>query len=289
MYPKCNLITFVTELEEPYEGRLSRTVLWEGRGGIPPPDSINCNKYKMTNKIKGLLIVILIGKFSFAQTIEFSDSVFKKCLLDKELKIDLNNNGEIEIEEAEAVKRLEINNKAITNISEIKYFINIEELTCYDNKIDSLYLKDLPELKEINCRTNNMHFLKLENLNSLVELIAGQNKLSTVFIKDCPNLKVLYLQENELTNIDVTNLPLLEHLIIPNNQLTEIDISKNPELHQITVGYNKLSELDIRNNFKLEHIYVDDNVKKVMNAEQKKNSPFKNKPPVEMAPPPPGN
>ena len=26
--------------EEPYEGRLSRTVLWEGRGEIPLPDPI---------------------------------------------------------------------------------------------------------------------------------------------------------------------------------------------------------------------------------------------------------
>ena len=33
-------IACVTELEEPYEGRLSRTVLWEGRGEIPLPDPI---------------------------------------------------------------------------------------------------------------------------------------------------------------------------------------------------------------------------------------------------------
>jgi len=32
--------TFVTEPEEPYEGRLSRTVLWERRGEIPLRDPI---------------------------------------------------------------------------------------------------------------------------------------------------------------------------------------------------------------------------------------------------------
>ena len=32
------LITFVIEQEEPYEGRLSRTVLWERRGEIPLRD-----------------------------------------------------------------------------------------------------------------------------------------------------------------------------------------------------------------------------------------------------------
>lgn len=32
------------EHEEPCEGRLSRTVLWEGRGEIPLPDPIGRNK-----------------------------------------------------------------------------------------------------------------------------------------------------------------------------------------------------------------------------------------------------
>ena len=34
------IIACVTELEEPYEGRLSRTVLWEGGGEIPLSDPI---------------------------------------------------------------------------------------------------------------------------------------------------------------------------------------------------------------------------------------------------------
>ncbi len=37
----CN--TFVTEHEEPCEGRLSSTVPWEGRGEIPLPDPIMPN------------------------------------------------------------------------------------------------------------------------------------------------------------------------------------------------------------------------------------------------------
>ena len=40
VYPKCKVITFVTKLEEPYEGRLSRTVPWEREGEIPSRDPI---------------------------------------------------------------------------------------------------------------------------------------------------------------------------------------------------------------------------------------------------------
>jgi len=38
---KKKKIACVTELEEPYEGRLSRTVLWEGKGEIPLSDPIS--------------------------------------------------------------------------------------------------------------------------------------------------------------------------------------------------------------------------------------------------------
>ncbi|MFO0361945.1 MAG: hypothetical protein ACK500_08960, partial [Flavobacteriales bacterium] len=38
------------EHEEPCEGRLSRTVLWEGRGEIPLPDPI-MGKFKKRHKV----------------------------------------------------------------------------------------------------------------------------------------------------------------------------------------------------------------------------------------------
>ena len=51
------LITFVMKLEEPYEARVSRTVLWEREGEIPSRDPISCHpksatvpKIKQTDK-----------------------------------------------------------------------------------------------------------------------------------------------------------------------------------------------------------------------------------------------
>lgn len=243
----------------------------------------------MTKGITILLALTVIWQQSFAQHIEFKDSSFKKSLLAIELAIDKNNNNEIEFSEAEEVTILKINKKGITDLSEINFFKNLIELQCYDNKIDSLIIQDLPKLKKINCRTNNLSFLKLERLKSLEELIAGMNQLTSADIYDCSNLKVLYLQENKLKNLDVTNFPLLEHLIIPNNELTNIDISSNPELGQITVDYNRIKVLDIRKNLKIKSIYVDDHVKRIMTKKQQKNSPFLIKPPAQMAPPPAGN
>lgn len=238
----------------------------------------------MTKGIISILALIGIWQYSFAQHIEFKDPLFKKCLLDTKLGIDSNNNNEIELSEAKLVKSLEINDKGLTNISEILFFKNLEFLNCNDNKIDSLIIKDLPKLKEIYCRTNSMTFLKLESLNSLEELISGINQLSSIEINECPNLEVLYLQENKLTSIDLSKFPLLRHLILPNNELTSIDISSNPELVQITVDYNHIKVLDIRKNLKIKYIYVDDNVDRIMTEQQKKNSPFLTK--IEQIAPP---
>ena len=236
-----------------------------------------------------MLILIVVGQYSFAQHIEFTDSVLKKDLLDKESKIDLNNNGEIEFIEAELVTSLNLSRKGIINISEINYFKNLEKLECYFNDIDSLIIRDLLKLKEINCGTNNMRFLKLVNLSSLKVLEAGNNKLTSAEIINCPNIQVMGLCVNLLTNIDVTNFTLLEDLWLCDNQLSVIDISQNSELSQLYLDNNKLTELDIRKNLKLKNIYVDDNVKRIINANQERNSPFLMKPPPEMALPPAGN
>ena len=45
------LITFVIEQEEPYEGRLSRTVPWEPKGETPLGDSTGCNWHASTGGI----------------------------------------------------------------------------------------------------------------------------------------------------------------------------------------------------------------------------------------------
>ncbi len=244
----------------------------------------------MTKRIVliGILILSGIWQHIFAQHIEFKDPRFKKCLLDPELGIDTNHNLEIEFEEALSVKVIELNKKDLTDISEIRFFKNLERLSCYENKIDSLIIEDLPKLKELNCRTNHITYLKIEQLISLEKLIAGMNQLTFVEINDCPNLQSLYLQYNQLTNIDLTKFPLLKYVEISHNELHQIDISRNSNLIQITVDYNKLKELDIRKNTAIKYIYVDDDVERIMTKEQKKISPFLIKPPAEMTPPPSG-
>ena len=236
----------------------------------------------MTKSIKVLIIgMFILSHPIFAQTIEFKDSLFKDALLKCNPKIDLNGNHEIEISEAKKVNKLSINGFGITKLSEISFFINLEELSCYDNKIDSLILENLPQLREVYCRSNLLSYLKLKDLQKIEDVVSGQNQLSHVIIENCPKIESLTFEENKLLAIDLSDLSNLKYLYLSNNQLTSIDISKNLDLVQISIDYNKLNELDIRNNTKIKYIYVDDNVKRIMNEEQRNReySPFLSKPP----------
>lgn len=229
-----------------------------------------------------ILFTLIVGRQKyFSQKIDFIDTNLKQCLL-KELKIDLNQDNEIELSEAEIITDLVINNKGIVNLSDLKYFKNLENLICKGNKLDTVILKDLKKLKTIDLSANELKILNIENLQNLKELRAGVNQLKAIKINNCPYITTIYLHQNELTEIDISNLKELKFLFVPNNKIKVIDISNNIELIQLTIDYNNLNELDIQKNINLKYIYVDDSVKRIMNDYQKQNSPFLVKPPPEI-------
>lgn len=239
----------------------------------------------MTKHFLISLLILTISSFVFGQHIEFRDSLFKRSLLDNIVKIDLNDNGEIEYDEAKLVLRLDVCNKGISHLSGLEHFVNLEELICYGNKIDTLIIRGMNHLKLLNCRTNGMQFLRLENLVALEELIAGNNSLTSIDIIKCPRLMALYLYGNQLNHIDLTKFPLLAYVYLEDNQLTELNVTKNPELYEIHAENNPLIQLDIRKNLKLIVVYVDDHIKLVMTEDQEHNPTFILKPPPEGPPP----
>ena len=102
-------------------------------------------------KLYFLLVVLCVFVSSNAQIINFSDAYFKYVLLSSDthngiarnisgncIKIDANNNSEIEINEVLNVYGLSIGNWVLTNISEISYFTNLRDLDCHNNQLISL-------------------------------------------------------------------------------------------------------------------------------------------------------
>ncbi|MBF6607728.1 MAG: leucine-rich repeat domain-containing protein, partial [Flavobacterium sp.] len=104
-----------------------------------------------------------------AQTISFADPNFKAKLLQSStsnniataggfnyIKIDANNNGEIEVSEVLPVKMLNIGNGSISSLAGIEYFTNLEFLYCDYNQITQVDLAALQNLQSFFCRNNTL-------------------------------------------------------------------------------------------------------------------------------------
>lgn len=142
------------------------------------------------------------------------------------IKIDANDNGEIEQSEALAVTYLNISDSGISNLSGMEYFTNLhsfalinnmvstfdfpqmtylEYLSVYNNDISLLNLSFYPNLKRINCSYNSISFLDFTGLNSLEKAYCSHNLLSVLDFSENLLFNELGCEYNNLTSINIKN------------------------------------------------------------------------------------
>ncbi|WP_277013685.1 T9SS type A sorting domain-containing protein [Flavobacterium lindanitolerans] len=177
-------------------------------------------------KTKLSFIAVLIVFSVQSQIISFPDANFKAKLLaasasnsiaqdfsGANFKIDANNNGEIEISEAQQVKDLHIlYEPGITSIVGIKNFTNLEYLeTAYIHIID-LDVSGMTSLKKlwsIQCRTENIN---MTGCTSLEDVIFMNIPASTIDFSPLTNLKNLTCIAFNLVSLDLHNNSMLKTL-----------------------------------------------------------------------------
>lgn len=121
------------------------------------------------------------------------------------MKIDVNNDGEIQISEARAVRTLTVNNSNIADFTGINSFTF---------------------LTHFNGRTNNITSFDTTGLYFLVNLFIDNNPLTTVNFVDLHNIVMLDVSATELTYIDLSNIK---------HNIEFFFCSENPNLTQLNV------------------------------------------------------
>lgn len=174
-------------------------------------------------------------------------------------QIDINNDGEISIAEAEAVVAIKPTNLGITDLSELHYFVNLEYLDCMQNQITSLDVSKNAKLKYIQCRENNLTSIDVSNNSSLMTLDCNFNEISSLDVSNNPNLHGLWCEGNQLDGIDVSNQPNIVSLFCSSNTISTIDLSNNTMIRSLTCANNQLEELDISKQADLTYLYCDNN------------------------------
>ena len=167
--------------------------------------------------------------------ITFEDSKFEKYCIEN---FDTNNDGKIQIKEAETVNKINCSNLGIVSLSGIEYFKNLVVLECYDNNINELYLTNNTLLEGLDCGNNEIYVLEVNGCNHLEHLDCNMNCIS---------------------ELDLTTNTGLRYLNCSINRLSELNLTNNKNIRELHCAYNKLSVLDISNNNKLYKLVCHDN------------------------------
>lgn len=189
--------------------------------------------------------------------IKFEDENFKSALI--AYGFDTNHDGEISYNEAAKVTRLTMQRKNISHMPEIKYFTNLEVLSCDKNELTTLDVSNNAALRELSCWGNHLTSINLSNNKHLRELICTSNNLGTLDISQNPELRNLMCEKCNITSLDVSHNSKLTSLHCEHNRIGEINLSNNPELQSLWCQDNAITVLDLANCKKAVTLYCSDN------------------------------
>ena len=168
------------------------------------------------------------------------------------LKIDENNDGELQLSEAQNISYFRDLNGQSSNYDCIQSFTNLEELYCQGNGWTiGINLSNLVHLKKLTLQSNNTTSLNISGCVNLEEINVNQNVLSTLNLSGLVNLKKINCAYNYLSSIDLTQTPNLIELECTHNSIYTLNLTNLSNLETLGCSQNNLTNLNIVNNINL--------------------------------------
>jgi len=208
-------------------------------------------------KIYFLLLTVILFTGLNAQIIDIPDANFKAKLLSSSsmngvaydsdfnyLKIDANNNGEIEVSEALKVSWLMIDNSNIFDFSGIEKFSDIMILECSNNQATVLNVSGLGSLIRLTCSNSKLTSLNASNCIKLIELNIDNNPITSLDISGCSSYESLNYFGTSLQELNITGCVKLFTLNVQNNLLSNLDISTLSSLVNFSCNNNRIRTLN---------------------------------------------
>lgn len=209
--------------------------------------------------MKHIYFLPLFAFFSISiqsQIVNIPDENFKNALSG----VDTNNDGEIQVSEAEAIQILRVNSEGISNLTGIEAFTNLKHLECRFNQISEVNLNNNTLLEILYIDNNSLTNIDLSN-NVLLEVFYCEaNQLTSLDLSNNIALTTLRAPLNQLSSININNLAVLDEFDIRYNQITNVDFSTNPLLDRILCSENQISSIDLSNNSNLTFLHLNDNL-----------------------------
>jgi hypothetical protein len=210
-----------------------------------------------------LLLTITLSK---AQILDIPDANFKNAMvnlisadfngdLTPDDDVDTNNDGEIQLSEAEAVIGLIVTQQNIASLEGISNFTNIEYLNVWDNDLTSLDVSNLSNLNNLFCPKNLLTSIDLSQNVNLQEFICWENNLTDLDISQNSLIHRFSCRDNNLSNLNIQNgnnssFTLMWSYGNPNLLCIQIDDASEPHEDPIwridpTASYSENCSLSI--------------------------------------------
>jgi len=223
-------------------------------------------------KLYFLSFFLLLSTISQAQTIYFPDITFKYKLLEannnsyialnekgEKINIDTNGDGEIQIAEALNVYEINVNFLNISSVKGIENFKNLQILQCIGNSLVAIDLSGLKNLKALYCSGNKISNLNIGELENLEILECYDNLLNELDLRVLKKLKSLKCSGRNVQKLNVNGLANLENLYCDNSKLNDLNVSDAVNLKYLKVDFNNLASLNVSGCINLETIVCDNN------------------------------
>ncbi|MCH3881321.1 MULTISPECIES: DUF7619 domain-containing protein [Tenacibaculum] len=125
------------------------------------------------------IFYIFSSLFTNAQVVNIPDNQFKAALINSQDIIDTNNDGEIQVTEAEAFTgTIHAWERQVESLIGIEAFINVTKIWVWNNSITEIDLSQNTALTYLHIESNNLTSIDLSNNLNLEKLIIGNNNLS---------------------------------------------------------------------------------------------------------------
>jgi len=209
---------------------------------------------------------------SNSQIINFPDENFKYALTKTicanttidftrwDKNADLNNDGEIDEQEALSITGLYFSGGSFSNMEGIKYFKNLQFLYCTGYSLYNMDVSELKELRFLNLSGNQISILNVSNLTNLEELKCGYNRLKSLDVIGLTKLKVLYCEYNsELSELTFNNNPFLTELYSYSCKIKSLNLSNMKHLKYVISYSNKLDEVNLHNSDSIYYLSLSSN------------------------------
>ena len=185
----------------------------------------------------------------------FPDPEFRSYVREN---FDKNNDGSLSDTEISNVKNISVISMEIESLKGVRYFTELESLSCIGNDLTSLDVSGCTSLKQIFCRENGISSLNISGCSALEYLDCDYNQLASLDMSAFPALTTLYCAFNELTSLNVNGCSNLVSLYCYDNQLTTLNVSGHSSLKNLSCGGNTaLSTLNISGCSGLTSLYCD--------------------------------